>query len=54
MTGTRTWPPLAAAASTVFPASSVARYTDQASGWPEPGWLAMQPATRTPPFVKLK
>ena len=49
-----TWPPLAAAVSTVFRASSVVRYTDHTSVTGTPGWAAMQPATRTPSFVKLK
>jgi len=51
--GTRTWPPLAAAASVAALASSVARYTDQTSGVPDWPSLRMQPATWIPSFWKL-
>ncbi|MCU1494842.1 MAG: hypothetical protein JWO62_2606, partial [Acidimicrobiaceae bacterium] len=43
--------PFATATSTVFLASSLARYTDHASVTGASGMLAMHPAIRTPSFV---
>ena len=49
---TNTWPPLALATSTVFSASSTARYTDHTSGMPS-SWAVMSPATVSPSSRKL-
>jgi hypothetical protein len=48
MVGTTMVPPSAVTASAVAAASSVARYTDQPSGTPWAGSLAMPPATMVP------
>ena len=53
MGATITCPPLAAAASLVASASSVARYTDHTSGMPDWPSLRMPPATFSPSLKKV-